>query len=98
MINRIQSLIAPADLPATGAAKPAGGPDFGEALASAIGQARALEENASTMATQFAAGDPSVGMHETMIAAEKASIGLRYAVTLKNKMLEAYRELMNTPV
>jgi flagellar hook-basal body complex protein FliE len=50
------------------------------------------------MSTRFAAGDPAVGMHETMIAAEKASIGLRYAVTLKNKLLEAYRELMNTPV
>ncbi len=74
------------------------GPDFGEALANAIGDARALEKSADTMATQFAAGDPAVGMHETMIASEKASIGLRYAVTLKNKLLEAYRELMNTPV
>ena len=73
-------------------------PDFGEALANAIGDARSLENTSNEMATKFAAGDPSVGMHETMIAAEKASIGLRYAVTLKNRMLEAYRELMNTPV
>jgi flagellar hook-basal body complex protein FliE len=39
-----------------------------------------------------------VGIHEVMIASEKASIELRYATTLKNKALEAYRDLMSTPV
>jgi flagellar hook-basal body complex protein FliE len=33
-----------------------------------------------------------------VIASEKASIAVRYAVTLKNKALEAYHELMNTQV
>jgi flagellar hook-basal body complex protein FliE len=33
-----------------------------------------------------------------MIAAEKASVSLRYATTLKNKLVDAYRELMSTPV
>jgi flagellar hook-basal body complex protein FliE len=33
-----------------------------------------------------------------VIASEKANIAVRYAVTLKNKALEAYRELMNTQV
>ena len=33
-----------------------------------------------------------------MIAAEKANITVRYAVTLKNRVLEAYRDLMNTPL
>ncbi len=74
------------------------GVDFGDALAKAIGDARSLENTANDAATRFAAGDPEVGIHETLIAAEKSSIGLRYAVTLKNRMLEAYRELMNTPL
>jgi flagellar hook-basal body complex protein FliE len=76
----------------------AAGVDFGEALANAIGDARALEQTSQNLESRFAAGDPEVGMHETLIAAEKASIGLRYATTLKNRVLEAYRELMNTPV
>jgi flagellar hook-basal body complex protein FliE len=33
-----------------------------------------------------------------MIASEKSTIALRYAVTLKNKALEAYKDLMNTPL
>jgi len=70
------------------------GPDFGSALA----DARALEGDATKVAEKFANGDASVGIHEVMIASEKANLALRFATTLKNKALEAYRELMNTQV
>ncbi len=33
-----------------------------------------------------------------VLASEKAGIALRYATTLKNKVVEAYRELMATQV
>ena len=60
--------------------------------------ARNAEEAADTAATRFASGDPDVGIHEVVIASEKAAIQVRYATTLKNRILESYRELMNTPV
>lgn len=68
--------------------------DFGKILT----EARGLENQATQAADRFAAGDSSMGIHETMIATEKANIALRYAATLKNKVLEAYRELMQTQV
>ena len=74
------------------------GPDFGDALLDAIEQASGSEKAASDASTRFAAGDPSIGIHEVMIASEKANIAVRYATTLKNKLVEAYRELMNTQV
>jgi len=67
---------------------------FGKALA----DARGLEKQATDAAERFANGDPSMGIHEVIIATEKASIAVRYATTLKNKAVEAYRELMNTQV
>jgi flagellar hook-basal body complex protein FliE len=81
----------------TGAAAGAG-PDLGAAFRDALRDARVGEATASDAARRFSAGDPSVGIHEVMIASEKASIELRYATTLKNKALEAYRDLMSTPV
>ena len=72
--------------------------DFAGALTQALSSAGDGERTASGEAARFAAGDPNAGIHETMIASEKASISLKYAVTLKNKALEAYRELMNTPI
>jgi flagellar hook-basal body complex protein FliE len=79
---------------------PAGGEnvDFGAALTGALSKASSEEHAADDAAQRFANGDPSMGIHEVMIAAEKASITTRYAVTLKNKVLEAYKELMNTPL
>ena len=70
------------------------GPDFGTALS----DARALEQNASSVGEKFANGDVSVGIHEVVIASEEANLALRFATTLKNKAIEAYRELMNTQV
>ncbi len=72
--------------------------DFGNVFASALNEARGAERTATTSAEQFAKGDPGMGIHEVMIASEKANISIRYATTLKNKALEAYRELMNTQV
>ncbi len=74
------------------------GPDFADAFADAIQSAGNDERVATDMAVKFADGDPSVGIHEVVIASEKANLSLRYTVTLKNKLLEAYRELMSTQV
>lgn len=91
--------VAPIGIPELGAATPAArGRELAEPFGQALSEARAAEAKATTAAEQFAAGDPGVGIHEVMIATEKASIALRYATTLKNKAVDAYRELMNTPV
>jgi flagellar hook-basal body complex protein FliE len=73
-------------------------PDFSQTFADAVSAAHGTENAANDASAKFAAGDPSVGMHEVIIAAEKANIQVRYAVTLKNRILEAYKEIMNTPV
>jgi flagellar hook-basal body complex protein FliE len=74
------------------------GPSAGETFAQVFSDARDYQAAASNAAERFAAGDPSVGIHEVMIASEKASVSLRYATTLKNKAIEAYHELMQTQV
>ena len=70
----------------------------GEAFLDALDTARKTDAESTEMAEKFAKGDTSVGIHEVMISSEKADIAFRYATTLKNKALEAYRELMNTQV
>ena len=72
--------------------------DIAGAFGKALADARGLEKDATQAAEKFANGDPSMGIHEVMIATEKANIAVRYATTLKNKAVEAYRELMNTQV
>ena len=72
--------------------------DLGDSFAKALEEAHHAEHTATSSAERFAKGDPGMGIHEVMIASEKANIAIRYATTMKNKALEAYRELMNTQV
>ncbi|MFT3694177.1 MAG: flagellar hook-basal body complex protein FliE [Kofleriaceae bacterium] len=72
--------------------------NIGEGFGKILTDAHEMDANATNQAERFAAHDPSVGIHEVVIAAEKANVAVRYAVTMKNKALEAYKELMNTQV
>jgi flagellar hook-basal body complex protein FliE len=72
--------------------------DLGASFSKALDDARSLDADATQKTEAFAHNDQSVGIHEVMIATEKANIALRYATTLKNKALEAYHELMQTNV
>jgi flagellar hook-basal body complex protein FliE len=72
--------------------------DLGASFGKALDDARSLDADATQKTEAFAHNDQSVGIHEVMIATEKANIALRYATTLKNKALEAYHELMQTNV
>lgn len=72
--------------------------DLAGSFEKALSEAHAAEDKATHAAEQFARGDAAFGIHEVVIASEKANIAVRYATTLKNKALDAYRELMNTQV
>ena len=94
--------IAPIELPRIAGieAKPAEPKrvDLGEAFDNVLREARGAEQASTQTAEAFANGDPNIGIHEVVIASEKANIAVRYVTTLKNKALEAYRDLMNTQV
>jgi flagellar hook-basal body complex protein FliE len=96
-IGGIGGVAAPASTSVTPAVRN-GNVDFADALMHAVGDARDAEKTAADASARFADGDPSVGIHEVVIAAEKANVTVHYATTLKNKLIDAYRELMNTPV
>ena len=70
----------------------------GNGFARLLDAASASESEALDQAKRFAGGDTSVGIHEVMISSEKAAVQIRFAATLKNKIIEAYRDLMNTQV
>lgn len=92
-VDRLEPSRAPGK---AGEASPGGTSSFSDVLSGAVQDAHSLETKATETAGQFVEG--KTGLHEVMIAQEKASVSVRYAVTLKNRMLEAYRELMNTQV
>ena len=77
------------------AARP-GAPSFGDALGQALGQVEALQQAGDAQATAAANGQGN--LHELSMSLEKADIAMRVAAKVRNKLVEAYQEVMRMPV
>jgi flagellar hook-basal body complex protein FliE len=86
----------PAPLPrTTGPARP--GKSFGETLSESIAQVSELQKVAEAAAQDLATGK-SKDIAQTLIAIEKASISFQLMMQVRNRMLEAYQEVMRMQV
>ncbi|MBY5921303.1 flagellar hook-basal body complex protein FliE [Ferrimonas balearica] len=72
--------------------------DFSAFLTDAIDHVNGLQMNASDLATRLELGDTRVSLSDTMIAKEKAGVAFEATVQVRNKLVEAYKEIMNMPV
>ncbi len=72
-------------------------PSFGQVLERAFGTLNQQLNEADRLAVALAAGE-DVDLHQVMIALETASIGLQAALQIRNRALEAYREVMSMPI
>ncbi len=71
--------------------------DFRESLLQAIRQVNEFQLQADEMAQALAAGQ-AAEMHQVMLAAEKANLSLQFTLQVRNKIIEAYQEIMRMQV
>lgn len=76
----------------------AGGADFASVLKNSIEQVNQTQQQAETMAANFAAGDSTANLHEVMIALQKANVSFQEMVQVRNKLVSAYHDVMNIQV
>ena len=78
-------------------AAPAKGAGFGDALLDAVKSVNAQQTQATDAATAYERGETNdiVGV---MLARQKASLGFEATLQVRNKLLGAYRDIMNMPV
>lgn len=73
------------------------GTSFGDILMEKI-QNVDEAQRAADVAIQDVATGKSRNLHEAVLAMEMADTSLRLAVTVRNKVIEAYQEIMRMPV
>ncbi|MBW1980196.1 MAG: flagellar hook-basal body complex protein FliE [Deltaproteobacteria bacterium] len=66
---------------------------FGSTLKQVWNQLDAQLKQADRAAEEFASG-ASANIHEVMLATSKAELSFRLATAVRNKLIEAYREIM----
>ncbi|MBE9547037.1 MAG: flagellar hook-basal body complex protein FliE [Proteobacteria bacterium] len=84
------------------AVKPRGGGEsdkgsFGAALKDAVGEINRLQLDADRAITNVEMGNTG-SIHEAIVALEKAEISFKTMMVVRNKILEAYQEIMRMQV
>lgn len=73
-------------------------PSFQNAMTQALRQVSEAQNESSALQREFQLGNTSVSLEETIIASEKARLGFTAAVSVRNRLVQAYSEIMNMQV
>ena len=87
-----------------GIGSPAGAPDggtavggFGDVLRGALNQVNEMQTRSSSATEAYERGE-TTDIAAVMLARQQASIGFEATLQVRNKLLSAYRDIMNMPV
>ena len=85
----------------TGAAAAAGAPaaeKFTQALKTAVAGTSQLQNQAADIARRYQSGDPAVGLEQMMISMNQANVSFQGLLTTRNRLVQAYQDIMNMQV
>lgn len=74
------------------------GPRFTEVMAQAVNKVNEVQQASAAMSKAYIQGDPSIDVTDVMIASQKAGVAFDSMVQVRNKLVEAYRDVMNMPL
>lgn len=77
-------------VPAGQASEPA---PFSELLTDAVGQVNQLEDQAHSVVNGLMTGS-GIDVHQAMIATQKASMAFEFALSVRNKAVQAYEQVI----
>ena len=93
--------------PITGGASPLGGAagvggagkaSFGSALTDALKGVSESQNQATSMQNELQMDNPTVSLEQTMVQMQKAQIGFQAAISVRNRLVQSYTDIMNMQV
>ena len=73
-------------------------PKFGDLLANAVNSVNDTQLKSAELSTAFQQGDPNVSLSQVMIQSQKASVSFQALTQVRNKVVQAYEDVMKMPV
>jgi len=97
-VPRINTPTAPTLNPPAEPGRPAAnGVAFGDVLKDSLAQVDRLQHDADHAIRDLASGGTTT-LHDTMLAVEKAELSFRLMMQVRNKIVEAYQEVLRMQV
>lgn len=72
--------------------------DFAALLKQSIDSVNTQQSTATDMVTAFETGESDASLAEVMVAMQKASVSFQAMVQVRNKLVDAYKDVMNMPM
>lgn len=76
----------------------AGAPSFSDMLGLAVGKVHETQQASTQLATAFEIGTSGIDLSDVMIASQKASVSFQAMTQVRNKLVQAYQDIMQMPV
>jgi flagellar hook-basal body complex protein FliE len=73
-------------------------PGFQQAMTQALRSVSNNQNQASQMQRELQMGSPTVSLEETMVSMQKAQIGFQATLQVRNRLVQAYSEIMGMQV
>lgn len=74
------------------------GPKFSELMSQAIDKVNEVQQASGALQKAYLQGDPTVDITDVMIASQKSGVAFDAMVEVRNKLIEAYKDVMNMPI
>lgn len=71
---------------------------FNQVFRNALDKVNNLTQTADGLKSRFEMGDPNVSLGEVMIASQKSNLSFEATLRVRNKVVQAYQDIMNMPV
>lgn len=71
---------------------------FSSAMSDALKAVSNQQKTAEALQHEFQLGNPSVSLEETMVAMQKSQLGFQAALSVRNRFVQAYTDVMNMQV
>ncbi|MEY4748218.1 MAG: hypothetical protein RIQ60_432 [Pseudomonadota bacterium] len=93
--ERVRASTSAGALAPAGTVREAG---FSQAFSDALKSVSQSQNQATQMQREVALDNPTVSLEQTMVAMQKAQIGFQAALQVRNRLVQAYSDIMNMQV
>lgn len=85
-------------VPGGGGATATVGASFQHAMTQALGSVSQAQRQAGALQRELQLDNPAVSLEQTMVAMQKSQIGFQGVLAVRNRLVQAYSEIMNMQV
>ncbi|CAH0186357.1 flagellar hook-basal body complex protein FliE [Pseudomonas sp. PvR086] len=82
----------------TAAVPEVGGSSFADMLGQAVNKVNDTQQASNQLASAFEIGKSGVDLTDVMISSQKASVSFQALTQVRNKLVQAYQDIMQMPV